>query len=63
MAAKAHQGNAVPEAICRQAAATARDAAAISCAAAGSVLPQRAVHSQARPVLPVGRFPLAGGVV
>jgi hypothetical protein len=49
MAAKAHQGNLVATAIWRQAAATAHDAAAISRAATGSLLPHRAVVSQARP--------------
>jgi hypothetical protein len=49
MAAKVHQGKVVAVAICRQAAATAQDTAAISRAAAGSPLPHRAVISRARP--------------
>jgi hypothetical protein len=49
MAAKIHQGKVVAVAICRHAAATAQDATAISCAAAGSPSPVRAVVSQARP--------------
>src|SRR5690349_9874569 len=49
MAAKTHHGKVVAVAICRHAAATAQDAAAISRAAVGSPLPDRAVASQAWP--------------
>ena len=49
MAANVHHGKVVAAAICRHAAATAQDAEAISRAAAGSPLGDRAVHSQARP--------------
>jgi hypothetical protein len=49
MAANTYHGRVVVVAICRHAAATAQDAEAISRAAAGSPLGERAVHSQARP--------------
>ncbi|MBA2473095.1 MAG: hypothetical protein H0V41_12995 [Pseudonocardiales bacterium] len=49
MADRAHHGKVVAVVICRQAAATAQDAVAISRAATGSPLPDRAVISQARP--------------
>jgi hypothetical protein len=39
MAAKVHQGKVVADAICRQAAATAHEVTAISCAVTGSPLP------------------------
>jgi hypothetical protein len=49
MAANVHHGKVVAAAICLHAAATAHDVVAISLAAAGSPLRDRAVISQARP--------------